>query len=323
MDFLRKYFYGQLTESEEAQVQQWIAEHSDDSQVIEAIDQLMFEHEASECSMPADAFDAVQAKLGLYRSARNKHLGKFVKFALIAASIILLPLLGAVINDSYQHDIEWREIVVPDGTFRELILSDGTHLHLNAGTRVTYPSEFGAKERKIFVDGEVFADVVKNPQCPFVIESGDVNVNVFGTTFNFKSYSESDCVELLLIDGAVTMDINTPYCSKELTLHPGDVLQYDRNNGELEIKPFTPHQYKGFHEGRAIHFFNISLSDIAMDLERYFKTKIVLLDETLSNNRYFALFTNNESLDQILNGINIDGSMKFIKRDGVIYITKK
>jgi hypothetical protein len=33
-------------------------------------------------------------------------------------------------------------------------------------------------------------------------------------------------------------------------------------------------------------------------------------------------FTNNENLDQILQSINVDGKMKFDRRDGVIYISK-
>ena len=89
------------------------------------------------------------------------------------------------------------------------------------------------------------------------------------------------------------------------------------------MKDFQSHLYKGFHDDGSIHFFNLRLSDIASDLERLFGVKVVLLDEKLADTRYFAWFSNNETLDQILDGINVDGRMKFRKKDNVIYISKK
>ena len=46
----------------------------------------------------------------------------------------------------------------------------------------------GEEDNKFaFVEGEVFAEVAKNPENPFIIASGDVDVKVLGTTFNFKA----------------------------------------------------------------------------------------------------------------------------------------
>jgi hypothetical protein len=101
------------------------------------------------------------------------------------------------------------------------------------------------------------------------------------------------------------------------------MVQYDRTSGAIEMKGFQSYLYKGFHDDGAIHFFKLRLSDITTDLERLFGVKVVLLDEALAETRYFAWFSNNETLEQILDGINVDGRMKFKKRDNVIYISKK
>ena len=50
-----------------------------------------------------------------------------------------------------------------------LTLSDGTKLHVNSGTRVIYPSDFTEDKREIFVSGELFADVAKDPDKAFII----------------------------------------------------------------------------------------------------------------------------------------------------------
>ena len=65
------------------------------------------------------------------------------------------------------------------------------------------------------------------------------------------------------------------------------------------------------------------MHDIALDLERLFGTRIVILDEALAQTRYFAYFTNNETLDQIISAINSDRKMKISRRDGAVYLSLK
>lgn len=217
--------------------------------------------------------------------------------------------------------MEWLEQQIPYGETASLTLPDGTQLHLNSGSRITYPSAFTGKERRIFVEGELFADVAKNPRQPFVIQSGEVGIRVLGTRFNFKSYANTDCIEVLLVEGSVRFDINTQTRKQQLMMKPGDMVQYDRATGDIDFTTFQPEHFKSFADDRAIHFFNLRMRDIASDLERLFGTHIVILDEALAQARYFAYFTNNENLDQILSAINSDHKMQILRRDGVIYLS--
>ena len=326
MDFLKKYFAGQLTPQEEAQVQAWLVEHSEDPQVQDALLAIMSDMETEDMTVSSPAYVKVSRRLGLDRKSRFERTVRTIgRWAMGIAACVMLPLLGAFVYDrlSVPEQADWLELKVPYGQTEELVLSDGTHLHLNAGTRVTYPSAFLGSERRVFIEGEVFAEVAKNPEQPFIIASGDVDVKVLGTTFNFKAYDNTECVELILLEGAVQVDIDANTRTKQIQLHPGEMVQYDRKSGEIEMKDFQPHLYKGFHDNGSIHFFNLRFSDIASDLERLFGVKLVLLDEELAETRYFALFSNSESLDQILDDINIDGKMKFRKSENVIYISMK
>lgn len=326
MDFLKKYFAGQLTPQEEAQVQAWLVEHSEDPQVQDALLAIMSDMETEDMTVSSPAYVKVSRRLGLDRKSRFERTVRTIgRWAMGIAACVMLPLLGAFVYDrlSVPEQADWLELKVPYGQTDELVLADGTHLHLNAGTRVTYPSAFLGSERRVFIEGEVFAEVAKNPEQPFIIASGDVDVKVLGTTFNFKAYDNTECVELILLEGSVQVDIDAATRKKQVSLHPGEMIQYDRKSGEIEMKDFQPHLYKGFHDNGSIHFFNLRFSDIASDLERLFGVKLVLLDEELAETRYFALFSNSESLDQILDDINIDGKMKFRKSDNVIYISMK
>lgn len=302
-------------------MQDWLVEHANDPQVQDALLAIMSEMQEDDKAQSSKAYADVCRRLGLNRRSRMEKIGLWM---IRIAACVILPVLGAFVynNLSVPEQAEWLELKVPNGQTEELVLSDGTSLHLNAGSRITYPSKFMGSERRIFIEGEVFAEVAENPDKPFYIASGDVDVKVLGTTFNLKAYDNTECVELLLLEGKVQMDITAHNRTKQLIIHNGEMLQYDRKSGEIDLKDFNPLRYKGFHEDGSIHFFNLRLSDITSDLERLFGSKIVLLDESLADTRYFAWFTNNENLDQILQSINVDGKMKFDRRDGVIYISK-
>ncbi len=326
MSILEKYLNGLLTPQEEVQVQRWLAEHADDPQVAKALDEIMSKQYAEDIPLSSQAFETVSSKLGLENMKPRTIFPKtFLTGLLRAAVCLLLPVLGALGYALLNPDkeAEWLELQVPYGQTRELMLADGTHLRLNAGSRVTYPSEFLGDERRIFVEGEVFAEVAKNPEQPFIIASGDIDVKVLGTTFSLKAYGNTECVELILLEGAVQMDIESASREKELVLSPGEMVQYVWKSGSIELKDIDPSLYQSFYDNRAIHFFNIRLSDIAKDLERIIGTKFLILYVSLAGARYLAWFTNNETLEEILQGINIDNRIKYHKKDDVIYISKK
>ena len=67
----------------------------------------------------------------------------------------------------------------------------------------------------------------------------------------------------------------------------------------------------------------MELSDIALDLSRRFNCEIVILDEELASRRYFSIFTNNETLDQILAVMSSDGKMRVRHSGKTIYLQPK
>ena len=162
MDFLKRYFLGQLTPQEEAQVQAWLVEHSEDPQVQDVLLAIMSDMETEDMTVSSPAYVKVSRRLGLDRKSRFERTVRTIgRWAMGIAACVMLPLLGAFVYDrlSVPEQADWLELKVPYGQTDELVLADGTRLHLNAGTRVTYPSVFLGSERKVFIEGEVFAQV--------------------------------------------------------------------------------------------------------------------------------------------------------------------
>ena len=273
------------------------------------------------------AFEEFCRRIGHSVPARTapRRLTTVVRWTQRIAAVLIVPLLIAVslLYTKTAHTPEWEEVLVPAGQRSELRLADGTLLWLNSGTRVTYPTHFNGRQRKIFVDGEVYAEVMHDKRHPFVISAGDVEVEVLGTKFNMRAYNSDQLVEVALVEGSVRFDVNSDKCDDEVVMVRNDVAQYDRLTGALEMTSFQSENYKSRATGGGFYFFNESLDGITAQLARCFDQKIIITDPELAGVRFYAFFTNNESLLKILGTLNTDKSMSIRERNDVIYISRK
>jgi len=92
----------------------------------------------------------------------------------------------------------------PRGGQFQLVLPDGTKVWLNAASYIRYPVSFDKKVRKVEVQGEVYLEVAKNADKPFIVDAGDgMEIKVLGTHFNVNTYKEERYRRMTLLEGAV------------------------------------------------------------------------------------------------------------------------
>ena len=247
---------------------------------------------------------------------------------LAAATLALLLAIPASLKIGYdlhkaRAPVAWNELTVPISQTREVTLPDGTSLVLHAGSRVTWPEAFIGSQREIFLDGEVVANVAKDPEHPFIIHSGVADIQVHGTTFDLKSYRDATMLEVVLMEGSVSMLLPAEEGRREVRLVPGDIAQFDRETGDMSLGRVSPDGFKTFNDNRSFSFINIPLKDIAADLERSFGTPIVVADSKVASNRFLAFFTNGEDLDEILKLLSRNGNLRAVRSDGTVYLYGK
>jgi len=320
------YLNGTLHPDEEEKVGEWLLTHSHQKDV-EAILDSFFDSVSTEGSGECEtAYAMLSQKLHIKTSSRKSRYLSFIAVAVTMAIVSGLVCSriayksGAEAQYKEMSGIAWTEVCVPDGQNRSIELSDGTLMELRPGTTMIYPDTFTGNERKVFIEGEVYAKVTKNSESPFVICSHETTVKVYGTTFNFKSYDNLDNVELMLFDGSLSFSIDSDKLTKTVNIVPGQVAQYDRKTGQFEISKFNKNVYREMCENNTLFYYNLSMQDIARDLEQRFNTKIVITGNSIAESRIFAMFTNNESLDEILSAISAGRKMKIEKNDNTIYL---
>ena len=318
---IQAYLDGELSEQECLEVQDYLAVHMEDPDVRALMERSFESDRAYADRHVEDALKKTRISLGIDRDRKNI----VILWTLAAAVLLILLAIPVSLRIGYglhkdPAPVAWNELTVPEAETRELLLPDSTLLVLNAGSRVTWPEAFTGTERRIFLDGEVVARVTKDPEKPFVIQTGDVDVRVHGTTFDLKSYRDATMMEVVLMEGSVSMDIPAEEGRREIRLTPGDIAQYDREEGGVSLGRVAPEGYKTFSDNRSFSFINIPLSDIAADLQRSFGTPIVVADANVASKRFLAFFTNGEDLDDILKLLTRNGGIRAVRSDGTIYL---
>ena len=322
---IQDYLEGKLSAMEEAGVQEYLAAHMEDPDVRQLLDGWF-----DGCRQEADvtgreALRSTRVRLGLARRQLNSVRLSLWLAAAAVALLLARPFAFRAGRDSRPESapVAWNELTVPIAQTRQVILPDSTVLTLNAGSRITWPSEFSGDKREVFLDGEVLARVSKNPEKPFIIHSGEVNVCVYGTTFNFKSYRDASVVEVMLREGSVGLEVPSGDNRREVRLTPGDIAQYNREGGDVTLSKVSPEDFKTFAEGGSFSFINIPLKDIACALERSFGTPIVVADEGIANQRFLAFFTNGESLEDILKLLARNGNIRVTRSGSMVYLHRR
>ncbi|WP_286859232.1 MULTISPECIES: FecR family protein [Sphingobacterium] len=118
----------------------------------------------------------------------------------------------------------YNSINTPNGGQYRVTLPDGSRAWLNAASSLTYPVEFGKKERRVKMTGEVYFEIAKitnenKERVPFFVETDKQVIQVLGTTFNVNAYADEpyDCTTLL--EGSIRLV--AAHSGKSELLKPG------------------------------------------------------------------------------------------------------
>lgn len=212
-ELLQRYLQHDCTPEEEARVNAWYAALNDrevhalpltpaqqdlvERSMLRRIRQTLGEHEPMPFVQP--------------QRARSSRL-----FYQIAASIAILALAAGAYwftmrmplhSGQVSRVTETRHVVNTSKTILRQSLPDGSVVWLQPGSEMDYPAAFAATERTLQLKGEAFFSIARDPSKPFLITSGNVLTRVLGTSFNIKAYEHAPSIEVSVMTGKVSVNI--------------------------------------------------------------------------------------------------------------------
>ena len=212
-----------------------------------------------------------------------------------------------------------NQLIIPYGKTSEVILSDGTKVFLNAGSRLVFPENFKGKTREVFLIGEAYFDVKHDQNHPFIVQLSDLRVKVLGTKFNISAYAADNVIETVLAEGKVAMERNNAGLFERATeLVPDQMASFDRTTKETNVKAVNVNNYTLWTKG-LLQFENTDLNRITKRLERYYNIKIEFAQPLLGGLRISGKLELKEDQDEICNRIARAASVNIVKKGKSLY----
>ncbi len=229
-------------------------------------------------------------------------------------------------NDTISSDLSksvaensMNQLIIPYGKTSEVILSDGTKVFLNAGSRLVFPENFKGKTREVFLIGEAYFDVKHDQNHPFIVQLSDLRVKVLGTKFNISAYAADNVIETVLAEGKVAMERNNAGLFERATeLVPDQMASFDRTTKETNVKAVNVNNYTLWTKG-LLQFENTDLNRITKRLERYYNIKTEFAQPLLGGLRISGKLELKEDQDEICNRIARAASVNIVKKGKSLY----
>ncbi len=216
----------------------------------------------------------------------------------------------------------YNELTVPYGKKFQVVLSDGTHIFLNSGTKLKYPVAFISKgKREVFLDGEAYFSVTENKVNPFVVTTNEINVQVLGTKFVVSSYQNENNTSTTLVEGSVAVyETGKAYDKAEsIVIIPNQQVSYESQ--QFIVREVNVEKYTAWTEGK-LYFVNDRFEVILKEMERHFNVEIINNNNELKNVRYTGTFKT-ETLEQIFNTFKQNTEFEYHMEGDKIVINKR
>jgi len=249
-----------------------------------------------------------------------------------AAAAVILVIAGAAVwyfrGDRSPFRVRYADKVlkVGNGGRSKLILSDGTVVWLNAGSRLYYPDVFTGSRREVTLEGEAFFDVAKHVDMPFLVHAGQLTIKVLGTRFDVKAYRDEPAVSTTLISGKVQVMMDREP-DKKIVLSPNEKLTVmnavPETHAALDREENALHyQVQGVPKAgddslpetawidNRLAFSNETFEEVARMLERRYDVQIDITDMQLKEAHLSGVFEK-ETIQQVLDILKMTTKFKY------------
>ncbi len=224
-------------------------------------------------------------------------------------------------NGSKGGTLAYNKLTIPYGKTFQVQLSDGTLIHLNAGTTFRYPEKFvKGSNRMVYVDGEAYFEVAKDKKHPFIVNANGINIRVTGTKFNVSNYKEDEKNNVVLVEGAVSVYNKEETYNKNSAslLTPGHKAEWRVDKKLISIEEADTSIYTGW-MCRKLIFKDVPYNNIIVKLERHYNVRIVNNNKLLGKKHFDATF-DVETIEQVLNTIDKNFGIKYTIANNQIII---
>lgn len=301
--------------------------------------------------------EPVRRSLQLFRTSTGP---KYYQWLRVAAIFIFAFFLSWTVfyfanRNPDTGSLVYNQIITAKGQKSQIILSDGTKVWLNSETTLKYPSAFNGEKREVILIGEAFFEVQKKDnKIPFIVKTSEIDIKVLGTCFNVMAYPDEEIIETTVVKGSVCIIRKGLKSSPDqnIILKPNQKVTLLKKGSrvilsEIEtekptlikstkaIQPVSPTKKEQILVSPKVDielhtawkddwliFQSETFENIAYKLERWYDVKIHIQNEELKKYRYTGKFMHKETLNQVMEILNLTTLINYTFEQNDLYIDK-
>ncbi|WP_207531794.1 FecR family protein [Desertivirga arenae] len=188
-----------------------------------------------------------------------------------------------------------------------IVLADGTHVWLNAGSQLKFPANFKKfPSRIVELSGEAYFEVAKDKEHPFLVRSAEQEIKVLGTHFNVSSYPRERQVATL-VEGSIAIGRG----GIEKLLHPGQEAVSSENGLAVRRADTT---LAIAWKNSMIMFERESIVNIMKKISRWYNVEVEYKGEPVLET-YTGAIPRDRNIAEVLKMLEKSGGVEF-KVDG-------
>lgn len=207
---------------------------------------------------------------------------------------------------------KYNELRVPRGGEYEVVFADGTSVHLNSASSLYYPEGFGS-ERRVKLQGEAFFEVAKS-DVPFIVETEDIAIKVYGTSFNVNTHRKEH-IQTVLVEGKVGITVNDT--GEEHLLSPCQLADFDKRSGKMVIQEVDLLPYIAWTKGDFV-FQSERLEMIMETLSLWYDVEVFYTRQEVKDLHFTGVLKRYSDIDIILHALEQSVNVSFNRNGRVL-----
>lgn len=186
-------------------------------------------------------------------------------------------------QDTVSHALSYTTVF---GEQKTVMLPDGSEVHMNVSTELVL--HYQAHRRQLtLLKGEATFAVQTDKNRPFIVDAGQVQVEVTGTVFNVRRHAQGN-VEVAVTEGSVQVSSGPWWNRKQASLTPGMLAQGSEDQAWL-VQRTDVAARTAWRQGKVV-FRDQTLDEVVQEMNRYLPEPIKLMDEKLKRLRMAGVF---------------------------------
>lgn len=259
-------------------------------------------------TFPSLSSDSKEVQL-IMADGSTINIGKITQDTLIQSTTNQIKISPqgklAYSGDSPKGQLLYHTIYVPRGNEYHMVLSEQTEIWLNSESELRFPINFEGHERKVYLKGEAFFKVTKDTLRPFRVNTGKMEIEVLGTSFDIKAY-QGTAPLAILVQGSI--QVKDSATGKTCILSPG--YQAILRNNQLDTCRINTEEATAWKEGRFV-FRDMPLAQLTQELERWFDIEIFFENNHLREHRFTGVIKRYNKIEDIGALIEETANVKF------------